>query len=237
MYKRQPKTYLPNYNEYYEVRWFASGDELKTDTVTLCGQTVPVSSKLLFRSGEVCLGIELCEDLWVPVPPSSLQAVHGANVLVNLSASNEMVGKHDYLRDLVRQQSARTVSAYLYASAGCGESTTDVVFAGNGLIAENGVLLEEAERFVPGSRLVCCDIDIERLASLRRKTNTFAYAGPSPAFRSVDFDLPAYGRSYPLLRHYDPTPFVPSDDDGKHRRCEEIFDIQCAGLALSLIHI
>ncbi|WP_297449977.1 NAD(+) synthase [uncultured Alistipes sp.] len=231
-----PKTYLPNYNEYYEVRWFASGDELKTDTVTLCGQTVPVSSKLLFRSGEVCLGIELCEDLWVPVPPSSLQAVHGANVLVNLSASNEMVGKHDYLRDLVRQQSARTVSAYLYASAGCGESTTDVVFAGNGLIAENGVLLEEAERFVPGSRLVCCDIDIERLASLRRKTNTFAYAGPSPAFRSVAFDLPAYGRSYPLLRHYDPTPFVPSDDDGKHRRCEEIFDIQCAGLARRIRH-
>ncbi len=231
-----PKTYLPNYNEYYEVRWFASGDGLRTETVTLCGQTVPVSSRLLFRSGEVCLGIELCEDLWVPVPPSSLQAVRGANVLINLSASNEMVGKHDYLRELVRQQSARTVSAYLYASAGYGESTTDVVFAGNGMIAENGVLLEEAERFVPGSRLVCCDIDLERLAALRRKTNTFAYNGPMPEFRTVPFELPEYGRQYPLLRRYDPLPFVPSDDDGKHRRCEEIFSIQCAGLARRIRH-
>ena len=142
-----PKTYLPNYDEFYEARWFASGAEPHRETVELCGQQVPFSTDLLFEDGKVCFGVEICEDLWVPHPPSSRLAVAGATLLVNLSASDEMVGKHAYLRSLIAQQSARTLSAYLYSSAGFGESSTDVVFAGNGLIAENGIFLNESERF------------------------------------------------------------------------------------------
>ena len=158
-----PKTYLPNYNEYYEVRWFASGAELKTDTLTLCGQTVPFAKELLFESGKICFAVEICEDLWVPIPPSSHHALAGANLLINLSASNEMTGKHTYLRSLITQQSARTLSAYLYCSCGFGESSTDIVFAGNGLIAENGILVKEAERFSLEEQLTIADVDIERL--------------------------------------------------------------------------
>ena len=142
-----PKTYLPNYKEFQEQRWFTSATELQKSTITIGGQEYPLDSHLLFRSGQLSVGIEICEDLWVPVPPSSLLAMEGANIIFNLSASNELIGKHKYLRSLICQQSARCMAGYVYASSGFGESSTDLVFAGNGIIAENGNLLAEAPRF------------------------------------------------------------------------------------------
>ena len=138
------KIYLPNYSEFYEARWFTSGRDATVDTIHLCGQEVPFGIDLIFTNKEFSFGVEICKDLWVPIPPSSKQALQGANLLVNLSASNELVGKNAYLRQLIAQQSARTRSVYLYASAGFGESTTDVVFAGNAVIAEDGNILAES---------------------------------------------------------------------------------------------
>lgn len=231
-----PKTYLPNYDEFYEMRWFAPGTELSQDEITLCGQRAPFSARLLFRSGEVCFGIEVCEDLWVPVPPSSLQCLSGANLTINIAASDEMAGKHEYLRQLIALQSARNLSGYLYCSAGSGESTTDLVFAGNGIVAENGVILGESERFPSAGQLTVCEIDIERLMTLRRRTNTFHSAIPLPAYRTIPVELPEYGEELPAQRKFSPHPFIPDDDTLMHSRCEEIFGIQVAGLAKRLRH-
>ena len=142
-----PKTYLPNYKEFYEKRWFASSESTAETEVALCGQTVPMGSNLLFKYNNVVIAAEICEDLWTTIPPSSYAALSGANVIVNLSASNEVIGKHGYLCELVKQQSARCVAAYVYSSAGYGESSTDLVFAGNAMIAENGTFLARSERF------------------------------------------------------------------------------------------
>lgn len=231
-----PKTYLPNYNEYYEVRWFASGAELKTDTLTLCGQTVPFAKELLFESGKICFAVEICEDLWVPIPPSSHHALAGANLLINLSASNEMTGKHTYLRSLITQQSARTLSAYLYCSCGFGESSTDIVFAGNGLIAENGILVKEAERFSLEEQLTIADVDIERLMTLRRKTNTFADYTPRTPYRRIVVPLRSDRASYAITRTFDPHPFIPQQAEAMQERCEEIVNIQVNGLAQRIHH-
>ena len=232
-----PKSYLPNYNEFYENRWFAPGIESHAERISLCGQETPFSTRLLFECGDVCLGVEICEDLWVPVPPSSMQALAGANLLVNISASNEMVGKHAYLRSLIEQQSARTMAAYLYSSAGCGESTTDIVFAGNGIIAENGAILRESERFSFGEQLTLCDVDIERLMALRRKTNTFTSESPQEEYRRIRVGLPVqdYTRTS-LLREISPYPFIPGKDAHIDERCEEIFNIQISGLAQRIRH-
>ena len=142
-----PKTYLPNYKEFQEQRWFTSASELTDDKFVFKGVEYPMGKDIVFSAGEAKIGVEICEDLWVPVPPSSLLAMEGANIIVNLSASNELIGKNHYLRQLIAQQSARCITGYVYASAGYGESTTDLVFAGNGLIAENGILLAETTRF------------------------------------------------------------------------------------------
>lgn len=149
-----PKTYLPNYKEFQEQRWFTSATELRTSTISIGEEEYPMGSHLLFRSGQLTIGIEICEDLWVPVPPSSLLAMEGANIIFNLSASNELIGKHTYLRSLICQQSARCMAGYVYASSGFGESSTDLVFAGNGIIAENGNLLAESPRFTMEEQLV-----------------------------------------------------------------------------------
>ena len=231
-----PKTYLPNYGEFYESRWFASGTDFDGDSATLCGQRVPMSTGLLFGDDALCFGIELCEDLWVPVPPSSLQAAAGAHLIVNLSASDEMAGKHAYLRSLVEQQSARAMSAYLYCSAGFGESTTDMVFAGNALIAENGTMLGESERFSFDEQLLIREVDIERLQAVRRRTNTFGLKGSAPSFRRIAVEWPRYAGSDTLLRTFDPHPFVPSDDSRRDERCREIFNIQVSGLAQRIRH-
>lgn len=158
-----PKTYLPNYKEFQEQRWFTSANDLQHDTIRIGNSNYPMGSHLLFESGSISVGIELCEDLWVPVPPSSLLAMQGANIIVNLSASNELIGKNTYLRSLISQQSARCISGYVYASAGFGESTTDLVFAGNAIIAENGTILASSKRFEQKEQLVINEIDIDNL--------------------------------------------------------------------------
>jgi NAD+ synthase (glutamine-hydrolysing) len=170
-----PKIYLPTYNEFYEARWFASGAAFlgSPETVKYAGQTCVLAPAQLFSIGKASFAVELCEDLWTPVPPSSCHALAGAEVIVNLSASNEVLLKHTYRRSLVAGQSARTVSAYVYCGAGYGESTQDVVFAGSSFICENGTFLAENERFRMDGSSVVADVDIEKLTVLRQKENTF----------------------------------------------------------------
>lgn len=231
------KIYLPNYSEFYEARWFTSGRDATVDVIEICGQRVPFGTDLIFTHKSVSFGIEICEDLWVPIPPSSKQALQGANLLINLSASNELVGKNNYLRKLIAQQSARTRSVYLYASAGFGESTTDVVFAGNAIIAENGSVLRESERFSFEKQLVIADVDIDRLEAMRRRTTTFLSLDPNLDLkcRRISFELPVNTASRSLDRHVEAHPFVPSSKN-MHEVCEEIFQIQVSGLAQRMVH-
>ena len=233
-----PKTYIPNYKEFQEQRWFTSATELRDKTVSIGDRTYPLGSHLLFTAGQVKVGIEICEDLWVPVPPSSLLAMEGANILVNISASNELIGKHHYLRSLICQQSARCMAGYVYASAGFGESSTDLVFAGNGIIAENGTLLEESPRFTMQEQLVISEIDIVNLQNDRQVNTSFMH-GTSTLLASetitIPFALSEYSGQPVLTRSVDPHPFTPSGDALKER-CEEIFQIQVAGLAKRIVH-
>lgn len=229
-----PKTFLPNYSEFYEKRWFRSGAEASVDAITLAGRETLFGADLLFACGEAVVGVELCEDLWVPVPPSSLAALSGANIILNLSASDEVAGKHDYLKSLVLQQSARCCAGYVYASAGFGESSTDLVFAGNTLIAENGVMLAQNKRFQAAEQLVLSEIDVEKLQAERRLRGSFADDPGPEGGRVVDFALPRR-KPAPLSRPVNPLPFVPAEKD-RAARCEEILSIQAAGLAQRLKH-
>ncbi|MDD6033771.1 MAG: NAD(+) synthase, partial [Oscillospiraceae bacterium] len=232
-----PKTYLPNYQEYYEKRWFMSGGDIPRQEITLCGQQVPFG-EMLFRFGELVVGIELCEDLWVPVPPSSSLCLAGANVILNLSASNELVAKNDYRRSLIARQSGGCICGYLYASAGVGESTTDMVFSGACTIGENGSILAENQRFEwNGSGVTAC-IDLEKLMAERRKNGSFAdnvrqmNVQPLPVVEGTLSDLPESR----IDRYFDPAPFIPGDPRTRDERCREIFAIQAAGLAKRLSH-
>ena len=232
-----PKTYLPNYKEFQEQRWFTSATELRESTISIGEEEYPMGSHLLFRSGRLTAGIEICEDLWVPVPPSSLLAMEGANIIFNLSASNELIGKHAYLRSLICQQSARCMTGYVYASSGFGESSTDLVFAGNGIIAENGNLLAESPRFTMEEQLVISEIDIETLQNDRQVNTSFMYGTsglPKEKAQVVDFQV-RIPDGFSLTRPVDPHPFTPSGEALKER-CEEIFHIQVAGLAKRLVH-
>ena len=232
-----PKTYLPNYKEFQEQRWFTSATELRESTISIGKEEYPMGSHLLFRSGRLTAGIEICEDLWVPVPPSSLLAMEGANIIFNLSASNELIGKHAYLRSLICQQSARCMAGYVYASSGFGESSTDLVFAGNGIIAENGNLLTESPRFTMEEQLVISEIDIETLQNDRQVNTSFMYGTsglPKEKAQVVDFQV-RIPDGFSLTRPVDPHPFTPSGEALKER-CEEIFHIQVAGLAKRLVH-
>ena len=231
-----PKSYLPNYKEFYEERWFASGLTAMADTVELCGERVPFGTDLLFESRGAVVGIELCEDLWVPIPPSSYLARQGADIILNLSATNELIGKHNYLLSLLRQQSARCIAGYVYASAGFGESSTDLVFAGNGIIVENGTVLAEAERFSMTPRLAISEIDVERLRTERRVMTSFAQDDclAAMAVRRIPFEWAEMPLR--LTRKVASRPFVPSDSATLNERCEEILDIQAAGLAKRLLH-
>lgn len=233
-----PKTHLPNYGEFYEKRWFASSVDITTDMVLLCGQKVPFGSKMIFAasSNEVAFGVEICEDLWTPIPPSGMLAMHGAELLFNLSASDEVIGKHDYLVQLVKQQSARCVAGYIYASAGFGESTTDMVFAGNGLIVENGSLVAASERFSLDEQLIISEIDIDRLKADRRRLTSFTESvgvTSVSGYKFISFELPE--SEDVLTRSVNPYPFIPQDKD-LDVRCEEIFAIQTTGLAKRLKH-
>ncbi len=240
-----PKSFIPNYKEFYEGRWFAAAATARSREVRLCGQTVPFGTDRLFAATDVdglVLGVEICEDLWVPVPPSSTQALAGATVLVNLSASNEVIGKAGYRRQLVLNQSGRCLAAYVYASCGVWESTTDVVFGGHCLIAENGALLAESRRFQREPTLTVADVDLDRIRADRIRTNSFGdatlVAAPSRPVERVPFDLGAQAPAVPdLLRTVDAHPFVPQGQELLRERCEEIFQTQVAGLARRLEHI
>lgn len=232
-----PKTYIPNYKEFYEKRWFTSATEITEEGTILCSQWADISPKLLFNLNGSRFGIEICEDLWAPVPPSSMLATQGADIIVNISASNELIGKHKYLQSLIAQQSARCISGYIYSSAGFGESTTDVVFAGNAMIYENGSLLAEAKRFCLEEQLVISEIDIERLRTERRMNTSFAAC--ASIFREekgdeIDTEQES-PKEFTLTRPVEPLPFVPSGN-ALNERCEEIFEIQVSGLAKRLVH-
>lgn len=234
-----PKTYLPNYSEFYEKRWFAPATTLDGERkIRLCGQSVPMGSNLLFDASDFCFGIELCEDVWAPVPPSSTLALAGADVIFNLSADTENIGKHQYLRSLLAQQSARCLCGYVFASSGFGESSTDVVFAGNALIYENGSLLASSSRFSFTRQLVMGELDIERLRGERQHNTTFASClrdNKSLQFTTVSTEM-VQPKDIELTRAIDAHPFVPSGDTLLDERCEEIFSIQVAGLAKRLVH-
>jgi NAD+ synthase (glutamine-hydrolysing) len=239
-----PKSFLPNYKEFYEARWFALAAAARSREVTLAGKSVPFGIDLLFTATDVegfTLGVEICEDLWMPIPPSSWQALNGATILANLSASNEVIGKAAYRRQLVQSQSGRCIAGYIYASNGVCESTTDVVFGGHCLIAENGTLLAESERFQRDDALLVTDIDLERLAGERRRTGSYgfgwAYQKEQPPFRRVSFALERSDPPKQLKREIDAHPFVPRGQEKLRERCEEIFHTQVAGLAKRLAHI
>lgn len=228
-----PKVNLPAYNEFYETRHFTSGSA-DMGAVQFCGEEIPVGTNLLFSCENVvdlCVAAEICEDLWVPNPPSVQHALAGASVICNLSASDEMVGKGSYRRDLVAGQSARLVCAYLYATAGEGESTTDLVFGGQNLIAENGTVLAESTTF--GNEINVATIDVQRLASERRRMSTFP-AAESKEYREISFAL--VEEETKLTRFFDADPFVPSNADQLSDRCEEILNIQALGLKKRLAH-
>lgn len=230
-----PKSYIPNYDEFYELRHFASGLGIADTVISLAGEEVCFGTDLIFSVDGVEFGVEICEDLWAPIPPSSYLAAAGAKIIFNLSASPEAVGKHDYLLSLVAQQSARLVAAYVYASSGAGESSTDLVFAGNGIIAENGAIVASSERFTRERRVVMSDVDVELLSTRRLTRNTFAI-GEMPEMRVVRIEIADAPSAEDLRRRVDPMPFVPSDDAMRDERCREIFEIQALGLAQRLEH-
>ena len=232
-----PKTYLPNYKEFYEQRWFASSLEWGGGEVELCGQPVPAGTDLLFEAAGMKFGVELCEDLWAVVPPSSRAVLQGADVIFNLSASNALAGKHAYVRELVAQQSARGLCGYVYASCGFGESTTDVVFGGNALIYENGTPLAFSERFSMQAQLITGEIDVERLRAERLTNSTFrqdaAFEAAEP-YEVIESGLAPLPVTH-LTRSIAPLPFVPKGSR-LDENCQEIFNIQTTGLATRLLH-
>lgn len=237
-----PKTFLPNTGEFYEQRWFTSASELAREFVNLAGISIPFSTAVVFEDDRscACLGIEICEDLWAISPPSGDLCLAGANLILNLSASNELIGKAPYRRDLVKQQSARCLTGYVYASAGPGESSTDVVYSGHGIIAENGIIIKESTRFQFGTQCIMADIDIARLRHERLTNSSFASVPQSRSIRRVAIKLgESKRRPSSPLGHLRPTPawpFVPSDPQRRSETCQEIFAIQSAGLAKRLKH-
>lgn len=236
-----PKSFLPTYREFYEGRHFRAAGPADPEVVDIAGTEIPFGTDLLFTIGEAVIAVEICEDLWTPIPPSSSAAVAGANVLVNLSASNETIGKAAWRRDLIKSQSGRCIAAYAYASAGPGESTSDLVFGGHCLIAENGTLVGQSRRIGDGqspewveTTAVTCDVDLERLAHDRRVVGSFDDVAEDieTDFRRIDLSLECAERVAPkkLHRYVDAHPFVPSEEGALEERCAEIFAIQSAGL-------
>jgi NAD+ synthase (glutamine-hydrolysing) len=234
-----PKTYLPNYSEFYEARQFQAADTAVSQTVPLLGADVPFGADLIFQAVDVPnfqVACEICEDVWVPIPPSSYAALAGATVLVNLSASNITIGKADYRHRLVSLQSSRCLAAYLYSSAGLGESTTDLGWDGQALIYESGDLLAESARFVTGSHFISADVDLERVSRERMRQNSFGtsvdkHEAAVKAFRRIPFELPLPARFPQALRRaVERFPYVPSDPAHRDERCMEVYNIQVNAL-------
>lgn len=230
------KSFLPNYNEFYEKRWFTSGEELPDEaTVRLGDLDIPIGTKLIFQRGEARIAIEICEDLWTVNPPSGRHALAGANIIANLSASNEVIGKHDYLVSLIASQSARCRCAYVYASAGFGESSTDLVYSGNAIIAENGHLLRQSPRFTASTLSETADLDLEITRHDRMAGGSFSDAQKSVSlegYRRIELPTGQAADVSPttILREVDPEPFVPSSAELRTARCSEIISIQTEGL-------
>lgn len=242
-----PKTYIPNYGEFYERRHFSPSAAAISISVRIEGHDIPFGTDLLFTCRELPdlkAGVEICEDLWVPVSPGALHVLAGATLIINPSASNETVGKAHYRRSLVKSQSAKCICGYIYASAGEGESTTDLVFAGHNMIAENGIMLAESPLFAPGEEagaLLISDMDMMKLTGERRRMTSFlsqveGQPGMVASHREIEFSIgkPA---ARPIVYPVDPLPFVPSDSEHLFERCEEIFSIQMAGLAQRIRHM
>ena len=241
-----PKSYLPNYREFYEARHFRAASESDPATVSIAGEEVPFGADLLFRWHDATIAIEVCEDFWTPIPPSSAAAVAGANVLLNLSASNETIGKASWRRDLVRSQSGRCIAAYAYASSGPTESTSDLVFGGHCLIAENGGMLGESRRIGDGlepthvdETSITCDIDLQRLAHDRRVVGSFDDVRDriDQTYRLIEIETEVASARETLTRRVDAHPFVPDESGELEARCAEIFSIQAAGLIKRLTRI
>lgn len=232
-----PKTHIPNYNEFYEKRWFASAKDLDCahNTIKIGEDIVPFSANLLFEISGIKYGIEICEDLWVPIPPSSSMCLAGADVILNLSASNELAGKNSYLVDLIKHQSAQCRCGYIYASAGKGESSTDLVFSGNCIIAENGTILASSPRFEMKCKSAIADLDVEAIRSDRYRFSTFSDDSAFSKFNIVESgDVFENDSLYPLYRRISPTPFTEGSKEKFIERCEEISNIQVWGLAQRL---
>ena len=234
-----PKSYLPNYQEFYEKRWFSSALDLPNSTIYYAGQSARIGCHLLFKTGSFTFGIELCEDLWATVPPSSNQSLHGAEIIFNLSADNDGIGKHEYLKGLISQQSARCLCGYVYSGCGFGESTQDIVFSGKGFIYEEGVLLAEARRFSMEPQLTVSEIDVEKLRHERRLNTTFATSASREAgnqsYEVIDSHAIFDYTGFELSRSIDAHPFVPRGA-ALDERCEEIISIQVEGLSKRLLH-
>ncbi len=229
-----PKQYLPNYAEFYEKRWFETAPHKAPFAISYAEQKVLFGQKIIFHSEYVNFGIEICEDVWSVIPPSSYLVQHGADLIFNLSASNELIAKHQYLKSLLNQQSARCQAGYVYSGAGYGESTTDVVYSGNAFIYESGKLLAESERFSLDEQLIVQDIDVDLLNSERRKNTTFGSELHNEEYASVQVDLKGQS-NFQTLRKINPTPFVPLSDN-YDETCEEIFSIQVLGLIKRMLH-
>jgi NAD+ synthase (glutamine-hydrolysing) len=233
-----PKTYLPNYREFYEGRQFTPGDAAQRAEIDLAGQRAPFGTDLVFRLKELpafVLHVEVCEDLWVPVPPSSFAALAGATVIANLSASNVVVGKESYRLQLAGNQAARCLAAYLYSAAGVGESTTDLAWDGHAMVYENGTLLAESRRFADAPQLAVADVDLDRLLADRMRQNTFRasavrHAAEAGRFRGVEFSVPLPAGRLALERKVERFPYVPADAANRDQRCEEVYRIQVQGL-------
>lgn len=232
-----PKTFIPNYGEFYEKRWFASSKNANKKEIEILDQKVPFGIDLLFKdkeNNEICFGIEICEDIWAVEPPSNKLALLGANIIFNLSASNEVIGKKEYRRDLVKMQSAKTISGYVYCSSGVNESTSDVVFSGESMIFENGSCLTNNQRFDFESNMIFTEIDTKRLANDRRKNISFMGDSVDLEYREIKINIP--DNIEDLTREYSKTPFVPEDKKKISEICEEILNIQSYGLAKRLLH-
>lgn len=230
-----PKVYLPNYNEFYEKRWFESGKDLN-ELIAILDQEVPVSTNILFQDIEdetYTFALEICEDLWAPIPPSTKHALNGATVIFNLSASNEIIGKYEFRKNLVKDQSARTISAYVYASSGVNESTTDVLFSGHAMIAEDGSILKENNRFDFNSNMIYTDVDIKRIMNNRYKNTSYGQEEDDYLIIKVAIKDEVEN----IERIYSEYPFVPKNEAKRNERCEEIFNIQACALAKRLKHI
>lgn len=232
-----PKTFIPNYGEFYEKRWFASSKNANKKEIEILDQKVPFGIDLLFKdkeNNEICFGIEVCEDIWAVEPPSNKLALLGANIIFNLSASNEVIGKKEYRRDLVKMQSAKTISGYVYCSCGVNESTADLVFSGESMIFENGSCLTNNQRFDFESNMIFTEIDTKRLANDRRKNISFMGNPVDLEYREIKINIPDNIEN--LTREYSKTPFVPEDKKKISEICEEILNIQSYGLAKRLLH-